>query len=930
MSNLVENPILNNAFLEPTRYHLFEPNKEPVEVKGRRPAQYLMARRSREGRAQMIVHEYRNLETVNLIRDRVKKWRESDYPGASRITRELLIHWKSPERDKKFFFCQLEAVETIIWLVEAPPSEKSGIEIKNTDPYIRWCLKMATGSGKTVVMAMLIAWSILNKVTDRQNPNYSDAILVVCPNLTIKDRLQVLYPEREGGSTGESYYAKFDIVPSNLRALLTQGKVYVTNWHAFTLQDDTKKRGVVNRGVESDAAFCDRVLEELQGKNNLLVLNDEAHHAYRITASEKQEEDLLGEELESDFSDKEEEERARVWIEGLDRIQKVRGIRRVIDLSATPYFLKSSGRLEGEPFDWIVSDFGLLDSIESGIVKVPHIPVWDDRGQKVPKYLKLYQEVKDKLPRSEKELSEGGRSIALVEEIQGALTTLAGQWKEDLKKWQGAGLPVPPAMIIVCHNTAVSGLIAKFIGDEGKVDPELKNTNGEMRTLRIDSKLLKDAEIREINQTQEQAAERLRMVVSTVGKHVWPGGRPPAGYEGTLEPPGKKIRCVVSVGMLSEGWDAQNVTQILGLRAFSSPLLCEQVIGRGLRRYNYDDLSVPEYVDIYGIPFEVLPMAKVGALPDGGKPPTFVKSIPEREKDYGLSFPCVVGYIREVKYKIRVEWDRLPVLEITPSDEPTETGVAGMLEGKTMPREFHDRSSWYENNRLQKTFFEIAGRITESLQNRILFPQVLKAVREYYETKVKYKGEIDPREFCLEHYVNLATQSLSNAIRSDDDRDEDKFLPILDPYRPVGSTTGIFFQTSLFCIPTIKSHISHIACHSEVWERDIAVKLENPKNKIKSYVRNYKLGFGIPYDWAGGTHAYIPDFIVQLIKDDGSTLNLVLEVKGLEGNVDRLKEAAAYKWVSAVNTWGKLGKWDFAVVKDLTLLEGILAQKRSA
>ena len=953
MSNLVENPILNSAFEEPTRHHHFEAGKDPEVREGRRSAQYLMARRERKGGAAQILHEYIELELVNRIRERVKAWREAGYPGVTRVTKELLDYWRSPERERRFFFCQLEAVETVIFLTEGPAKDKVGIEIPKEHPdsdLPRWCCKMATGSGKTVVMAMLIAWQILNKAANRQDARFSDAVLVVCPNLTVRDRLRG-QDETKAGKEPErplipnakgNYFERFDIVPAHLRPLLLQGRVLVTNWHAFALQDDTKKRGVTNRGVESDTAFCDRVLkdlDELRKVSNILVLNDEAHHAYRFYAADlpaprlpvcvhrtgrrqagdggKEKGEFLGEQVESDYSKKDEEERARVWIEGLDRIHKVRGIRRVVDLTATPYFLKASGRIEGEPFDWIISDFGLLDAIECGIVKVPHVPTWDNRGQLEPKYKRLYQEVKSRLPRSERELSQAGRGVGLIQEVQDALETLATQWKKDKEAWEQIGREVPPVMIVVCSNTAVAALIADYLSGEGRYVkaasrsmPDLRN-DGRLYTLRIDSELLKKADIKKVNQTQEEAAKELREIVTTVGKR---------GEKG------EQIRCVVSVGMLSEGWDANNVTQILGLRAFSSPLLCEQVIGRGLRRYNYDvdpdGTFPPESCDIYGIPFEVLPIAKVGASGGTERTVTVVKSLPERKRDHEILFPRVVSYISDVKYQIKIDIDGLEPVVVTPEEAPTLVGVSSVVDDRSVSQTFHDRSEFYENNRVQSAVFAVAARVTANLRNRMLFPQVLKAVREYWDKKVEYKGKINEREVCLEKYINLIAQTISDAIRSDDPGDA-RFLPVLDPYRPVGSTNGVFFQTSLHCVKTIRSHISHIACHAKVWERDLAVQLERHP-AVLSYARNYRLDFSIPYQWGGGTHQYVPDFIVRVRRRDRSILHLVLEVKGMEDNVDRIKVSAARKWVDAVNNWGKLGLWDYTVVKDLAKIEELL------
>lgn len=937
MSNLVEQPILNDAYLEPIRHWHIAPNQEPQLRESRRPAQYIMARSSREGGTAQVLHEAVEIALVNRIRERVKTWREAGYPGVTRITRELLAHWNRPIEEyreqklaerggvdgpavsaagRRTFFCQREAVETVIWLTEATSSEKVGVEIPAEHPdatFERLALKMATGSGKTVVMAMLAAWSICNKVANRQDARFADAVLVVTPNLTVRDRLAG-DPERQDaprplipGAPG-NYYQAFELVPSHLLPLLVQGKVFVTNWHLFALEDDSRKRGVVKRGAESDAAFCERVLKPLGKASHLLVLNDEAHHAYRAYAQPPEQQLTFGESFETDVSDKEEAERARVWIEGLDRIARVRGIRRCLDLSATPYFLKQSGRREGEPFGWIVSDFGLLDAIESGVVKIPHIPTWDNRGRQEPKYLRLYQEVKSDLPKSEKEIGEKGRAVVVLQQVQDALATLAGQWKKDFLAWQERGREVPPAMIVICNNTAVSSVLARFIGDEGKVLPDLRNDGGVLRTLRIDSKLLKDAEIKALNQTQEEAAKALRAVVMSVGRR---GGS------------GEQVRCVVSVGMLSEGWDAQNVTQILGLRAFSSPLLCEQVIGRGLRRFNYDDLSQPETVDVYGIPFEVLPMAKLGPSGGSGGQVTVVKSVPERQRQFELYFPRVVGYMCDVQYRLEVDWETLPELIVTPEEAPTLVGVGSVVDRQAVPRKFHDREEFYRNNRVRSALFTVASRITANLGNRMLFPQVLKAAEEFYRRKVRYAGKVDSREVCLERYIDQMANTLAVAIRPAEGDSTDRLRPILDPYRPKGSTNGVFFQTSLPCVKTNRSHISHIVCHSKVWERDLAVALERHP-AIESYARNYRLGFEIPYDFGGQTHAYTPDFIVKLRRTDGSALHLVLEVKGLEGNQDRAKEAAAHKWVAAVNNWGEMGAWEYIVVTDLTSIASSL------
>ncbi|MHB2037639.1 MAG: DEAD/DEAH box helicase, partial [Nitrososphaerales archaeon] len=597
-SSAVDQPIINDPYHEPTKYWEFSegyPEKKP----GRRPAGYYLATRSESVKGPVAAEAFRELPVVNRIRSRVKKWRESNYPAVSRTTRILLDYWNYENRleqnRKRLFFCQLEAAETIIWLTEASDAEKQGIEIPSDTPVDgesetkgyaalrRYCCKMATGSGKTIVMAMLIAWCALNKIQNKQDKRFSDTVFVVAPNLTVRERLRVLLP-----SDPNNYYEQFDLVPRPLLSLLSQTKIDIVNWQALS-EDIDPKRGVVKRGKESETAFAKRVLKNLGDKQNVLVINDEAHHAYRPALRElgsKQETLVSDDESEispSERKEREEEaEEATVWVNALDKINFARKINFCLDMSATPFYIKGSGHGEGEPLPWLVTDFGLVDAIESGIVKIPRIPVDDNSGQPIPKYFRLWKEIMSKLPGPEREAPHRkAKPESVMREAEGALATLASQWEKTFKEFRDKKYPVPPAMIVVCANTD----LAKLMFDEisrGKVMPELENSEKHPNnTLHIDSRQLEEAEKQVEPSKEMSSSERLREMVATVGK------------VGEL---GEKIRCVVSVSMLNEGWDAQNVTQILGLRAFGSQLLCEQVVGRGLRRTNYDDLSVPEYV----------------------------------------------------------------------------------------------------------------------------------------------------------------------------------------------------------------------------------------------------------------------------------------------------------------------------------------------
>jgi len=908
---LVDNPILNSPFEEPKEYWAYEEG-QPVPKKGRRPAGYYLKSRTREPQMSLLEEEFVPLELVNTIRERVKAWRERGYRNTTPITRQLLQHWNSPERERKLFFCQREAAETLIWLVEAPDAEKQGIDIPKDGHLTRYACKMATGSGKTVVMGMVIAWQVLNKLANPQDSRFSDAVLLVCPNLTIRERLQVLLPWKPG-----NYYEKFDLVPRGMMERLQQGRFQITNWHLFQPKDDSRSKGVVQRGMESDTAFCRRVLKELGNKQNILVINDEAHHAYRPAP--------LPEELREQLSEEEiaEREEATVWVSGLDRIHAVRGINFCADFSATPFYIKGSGYPEGEPFPWVVSDFGLVDAIESGIVKIPRVPVKDNTGALIPEYFRLWEHINQQLPASERQTARRrAKPESVLREAEGALATLASEWKKTFDEFQRARSPVPPVMIVVCDNTDLAKLVHKHIA-RGEVLQELKNNerNGDV-TFRIDTKLLAEAEATIEGETKQEAAERHRKTVDTIGKTEW---------EGEGDPPGKNIRCVVSVGMLNEGWDAQNVTQILGLRAFTSQLLCEQVVGRGLRRLNYDDFSEPEYVDVYGVPFEVIPvMKKPRSQTEVQKVSTLVRALPER-KHLEITFPRVEGYIVDVRSRIRLNLDGVRFLQIG-GEDPTEVIVkpaVGYRIGRPDrlgpgPEVVHDRNPFHREKRLQATVYEIAAELTHRLKEKreewsarhILFPQVLAAVWRYLEERVVV---VDPdvplEEIALLKYKQRIIERLTEAIEPDTEAGEPPILPIIERFRPIGSTSEVLFRTVRPCVGTTKSHISHVVLDAPQWEHSVAYRLERMPEVI-AYARNDHLDFTIPYEWQGVRHEYRPDYLIRWRCEDGSELKVILEVKGFEREQDRQKEIAARRWVRAVNHHGEFGRWEFLICKN--------------
>ncbi len=998
----VEDPILCSPYTEPTEHWLYDmrtgvPSRSP----GRRPAGYWF-KTERTGSAQfsfLAEEERDDLPVVNVLRDDVRRWRDASWPGASQTTKKLLRHWWRQDRGRRLFFCQLEAVETIIYLRELlaqcrtprwtpklalrefemlaegrnpRPGEWMAkvaqhpklVDLSNQEdlrPIPRYACKMATGSGKTVVMAMLIAWAFCNRGVMPGDSRFPRRVLVVCPNLTIKERLRVLRPAEPG-----NYYEQFDIVPSPLRPELAKGKVLVTNWHRLSPDPEVIRVGavpVVRLGEETPEAFARNRLGDLYDGEPLLVLNDEGHHAYRPA---KAAQDIV---LTPD--EKAEGEAATVWVDGLDRINSACGIDVCIDLSATPFYIHGSGYPEGSPFPWIVSDFSLVDAIECGVTKIPRLPVSDNTGRPDPKYFRLWEHITRGLKPGEKLAGGRPKPEVVYRKAEDALLILAGEWKERFNQVR-ASAPgqdqTPPAMIVVCDNTNIATHFHKRISGEEAVQeeapdpvgpsengdgptsrrmakrrktkhygaglggfPELWNHEGSELTLRIDSKLLEEAESGDPTGTRKDAAEELRRVVSTIGR---PGE------------PGARIRCVVSVNMLSEGWDANNVTHILGLRAFRSQLLCEQVVGRGLRRTDYTPdpatgLLTAEYVDIFGVPFSLIPFKGRGPgtpLPPEDRTKHEVIALPER-RAFEIHFPVVEGYVMSLKrHRIACDVDAVERTALDASITPTAAFVQPQVSYKVgFPNtyggfgfEMADRQQYYNSVHPQTIAFEIAREIVRQLTeadpsgagrhvNRgVLFPQVLQIVEAYTHKRVDFNG-LHPCEVGLQTYAQRIAGLLVAAIRPDDSQGETPLLPRLNRYDPVGSTARVHFKTVRPVQATKASHLNYVACDTASWEQAATFQLEKLalSGIVECYARNDHLEFNIPYESYGQPHAYEPDFIVRL----RNGLHVVLEIKGRLHEDTDVKHQAARRWVTAVNYWGGLGEWDFLVCRDPQSLE---------
>ncbi len=928
--------IINSPYDSPTHHWRDEGGRLSL-VEGRRAAGYeIFDTRNNTRRTAP-------LDLVNRIRSRVDAWRADDYPGITTVTRTLLQHWHDETaRIHPFYFCQLEAIETLIWWVEAPAEHTQGIFVPGDGgPWERLCSKMATGTGKTTVMAMIVTWQVLNALTyPRRTRDFSRAIFVVAPGLTVKERLQVLHP----GSPA-NYYDEFALCPSEaMRQRLNQAQVLVENWHGL-MPLKPQERSVVKKGRESDTAFVRRVMGPLSTEKNIVVLNDEAHHAYRVPADVKISRKVAAEQgIDLD--------EATRWIEGLDRIHKVLRVQRCFDLSATPFAPTGRTNTEQGLFDWVVSDFGLNDAIEAGLVKTPRVVVRDGAIPNArtlrPKLYHLYREreVSDDLNRRGAQPHE-----ALPELVQQAYTLLGADWREARAAWQAAGHSSPPVMLTVCNRTETAARIEHYFASGGAHWPELQDT---ARTLRVDSRVLEKAEIGEAAPADKDYEARLEAIVAAANLPLSVRERLRAmkkeevlraivdnvGKRGT---PGEHLQNVISVAMLSEGWDAKNVTHIMGLRAFTSQLLCEQVIGRGLRRVGYDTEEVAgpdgqprrlfraEFVNVFGVPLSIFQqVGEEGAGPPPPKPSTQVEVLPERHA-FEIRWPNVVRVDQVVRPVLSLDWDRVGVLRLDPATIPVAADLAPALGGAAAWDRITsiDLELIPEAFRLQRVLFKTATRLFEDMHGTFrgtreyLVVQLVRIVERFLRSDKLVIPSLfhqDPlrRRILLASSMDRVVQHLGQHLREEN---VERIEPIFDEEQPLGSTRQMrTWYTTKPCQPTGRSQISHVVADS-AWEAHAANVLEQHP-RVQAYAKNDHLGFQVHYLWNGSRRRFVPDFLVRLT--NGRTL--VLEIKGEDADMHKAKRAALAAWIDAVNTKGGFGTWSADVVFEMAGMHDVVVR----
>jgi type III restriction enzyme len=980
---VISNPIINSPYRVPTRHFVFDNDGITDRIaEGRRPSSYFVPvpRPRKRGAqqqlefAELTADQIEKNQFVNEIRARLTRWRELGRPDVTPVTRRLLEYWTDPERDNPVLFCQVEAAETAIYLAEAAQKAgdtwiRNGLDLQNQEHNARLNrigLKMATGTGKTVVMAMLIAWQTLNKVASPNDARFARRFLIVTPGLTIRDRLRVLRPEHD-----ENYYKLRDLVPADLEPDLSQARIVITNFHALQLRETKSGRGIAKTTKEllagysggpspfqeTESQMVSRVCRDLGGTSEIIVFNDEAHHCYQGRDAEVAAD--VGQALTADekAEAKANSKAARVWFTGLRAIAGKLGVKTIYDLSATPSFLSGSGYREGTLFPWVVSDFGLVEAIESGIVKIPRVPVDDNAVSIDVKYLNLWPNIADQLPKkSRKDVPVPQNLPGLLE---GALDSLYGSYDKAFRQWEGsqaaaAGEP-PPVFIVVCNNTTVSKMIYDYIagwerqiGTDGQSVlvpgrlPLFSNVrHGEWvnrpRTILVDSLQLESgealtpefrrvaaAEIEEFtaeylrrfpgrSADDVDNAEILREVMNTVGKK---------------DKLGEPVRCVVSVSMLTEGWDANTVTHILGVRAFGTQLLCEQVVGRGLRRRSYaadeNGYFSPEYADVYGVPFQFIPtVAKTRDLTI--KPNRRVHAAPDRAAAQ-ITFPRLVGYRIELPDEdLWADFSERSRLVLSTADMPTETVVSGLI-GSAGTHTLDELRA--------KRDQEIAFYLTRRIMERFLaeqdpkpwyFPQLLRITKRWLAERLTCERETFPGLLLIGENAERAASLILHEVVSFQPGDRQPMVrPMLAP-DPAGSTAIVDFYTTKDVYPTSEQrcHVNFVVLdgpHGNTWEEMVAQLLEVLPS-VAAYVKNDHLGFTIPYAFQGRGRQYLPDFLVRLrpLEEDEETRTLIVEVSGSHKPPGPTKEKAETTrdlWLPAVNNHGEFGRWSYCELTD--------------
>jgi len=614
-----------------------------------------------------------------------------------------------------------------------------------------------------------------------------------------------------------------------------------------------------------------------------------------------------------------------------------------------------------------MSDFSLMDAIECGIVKLPRVPVADNiPGGDMPMYRNLWEHIGKKLPKTSAKAAALLDPAALPAQLQTALEALYGHYAKVFELWKAAGISYPPCFIVVCNNTATSKLVYDFIsgytrenadGTEKQIPGRLElfrnfdqhgNPFGRPNTILVDSRQLESGELLdpnfrklasdEIDRFKRDARERggpladllqaggelddatlLREVMNTVGKPDTLGGQ---------------IRCVVSVSMLTEGWDTNTVTHVLGVRAFGTQLLCEQVVGRALRRQSYDlndkGLFNTEYADVLGIPFDFT-AEPVVAVPAPPRETVLVKAMrPERDA-LEIRFPRVEGYRVELpRDNVTAAFNEDSRFPLTPQlVGATVTQNAGII-GESVDLTLKHLKDMRYSSLVYTLTAHLAERWRpDDTARPHLFNQLKSVVREWLDNYLICEGGTYPAQLAYKTLADTACERMIAGINLQL-QGEKPILAVLDPYTPTGTTASVSFTTSKrrWTTDPRKCHLNYAVLDSD-WEGEFC-RVAEAHPRVRMYVKNQGLGFEVPYRCGSIARRYRPDFIIRVEDGHGEDdlLNLIVEIKGYRGEDAKDKKLTMDTyWVPGVNNLATHGRWAFTELREVYQIESGFGEK---
>ena len=962
-ANPQTNPIINNPYL-PTQWHWeLDSNVKAVDpaMPGRRPSQNIppvvgegVTTAKQKAMANRIGGDWPHLELVNAVRAAAERWAENGYPGATETTRNLLRHWETTAQEQPeyaLYYAQRDALLAHIYLTECPPDygERRKISIlqqaaekeydNETGGAPRICHKMATGAGKTAVIAAIILYHVCNHASNPADPRFGNRFLIIAPNTTVRDRLLCLKPAPDNGN---DEYRERSLLPypeTNFHQLLRQAEINIANWQSITPRNpgptyaknvnDLLGKDLNQETRETDLEAAKRAagIKDETNPGKVIIINDEAHHAHNRAGNRNRESTL--------------------WLNAISALAHaglVRGY--VTDLTATPILPSSKKNQELMP--WIVSDCGLIEAQEAGLTKIPRAPVSRDSDTS-KKYRNLYETT----PKQDRSRFAAGDN-ANCADLKQALDLIAKDYVDSVPQWQEThhndpGSPLLPALAVVMNSTNNANEMYRHLAegnaDAGNIPGESENAfrnyrtlaegkrewlPGPPRTILVHSEIMDDGKdvpkglktvIHELAQRYlaaypslnhgETDSEIIRKVMNSVGK---PGE------------PGEHVRCIISVNMLSEGWDARNVTHLLGFRAFGSALLCEQVAGRTLRRsvmdYNPDSGRYsPEYATVIGIPFRENENDGRSRENDPNQFPILTVATPPERNHYEIHWPNIEKLEQPDAADIVRAYAADPVTKIfqVPNYRENVVPAEGIIGNE---QNITDAGANSRQRYLYETAAIVAERISQELsqddaapnavRKGILFSDLLNALRQH----LNQGNVIAPAEngaWPTDNAVNGSAEWLREnvSLTYPTQRSRTPLTPVKNEQPWLTSELAreyaVRHNPDLVYANCGKSHANHAKCDSS-WETRTAQALDaNPD--IVRWVRNNRLGWKIPYQHQHEAHAYLPDFVAVANLPDGKELHLVIEVKGRESDLDGAKkEWTENHWIPAVNADPEYGQ----------------------